>query len=194
LLSIKQSGVIFASCNLFRIIDIPCSLSILNKEAGKTMQNTNLEIIHHMVEEDLAASNRLIELLKQETVLTQEREYAPLALLVEEKSKELEILQTNAQQRVDWLTSLNVDTDEQAWNMFLQSYNDISLQEKWQAVKKNLEHCQEINTLNGKLINRGLTSHSRLLDIMRGNSNKADLYNANGNKQAMTSSISFTQA
>jgi flagella synthesis protein FlgN len=154
----------------------------------------NVQVIKVMIEEDLKISSEMINLLEKETLLTKDRDYIALSELIQEKSTKLEILQKNAAQRVDWLSSLNLGADENAWSMLLNTFNEPELQKHWFQVKNNLEKCNEINELNGKLISRGLNSHSRLLDIMRGSTAKADLYTAKGNRQTANSSISFTQA
>jgi flagella synthesis protein FlgN len=158
--------------------------------------------INDMIQQDLAASRQLLALLEEETNATKTRNYATLSHCLEVKTPLLEQLQENAKTRTDWLNSINKDinkdtnkgSDEANWISLINVTNDIDLKQQWHEVKKTIEHCQHINTINGKLISRGVNSHSRLLQMMRGNINQADLYNAKGNKLSTLSSGSLTQA
>jgi flagellar biosynthesis/type III secretory pathway chaperone len=76
----------------------------------------------------------------------------------------------------------------------LDSFNDDGVKETWQEVKTTIEHCKIINNVNGKLINRVVQAHNELLQIMRGNTQQADIYDAKGAKRSTKYSGMLTQA
>ena len=158
------------------------------------MNSEQLQKINSMVQQDLATSRQLLALLEEETSATKDRNYATLSQCLEEKTPLLEQLQNNAQTRSEWLKAMGKKTDEQGWLSLVNSSQEKTLQQQWQEVKKTIEHCQRINSINGKLINRGLTSHSRLLQIMRGNMAPTDLYDARGERRSTSLSGNVTQA
>lgn len=150
--------------------------------------------IHTMIQQDLATSRQLLALLEEETESTQTRNYDTLARLLGDKTPLLQQLQKNAQTRSEWLASLGKVSDEKSWGQVLHQISNEDLSQQWQEVKATVEQCQRINNLNGKLINRGLTSHTRLLQIMRGNIHQSDLYDAKGSKHSAVQAYNVTQA
>ena len=158
------------------------------------MKHEKLTDIHSMIQSDLATSRQLLSLLEEETSSTKTRDYLSLSRLLEEKVPLLEQLKDNAKRRSQWLASMNLQASEESWAELLKSLNDENLHHQWQDIKSTIEHCQQINETNGQLINRGLNSHSQLLNIMRGNSNNADLYTAKGNKMSLNHSGPMAQA
>ncbi len=158
------------------------------------MTTQDLNEIHTMINQDLATSRQLLALLEQEIDSTKSRDYEKMGQLLKEKTPLLEQLKQNAQTRSQWLISLNRSSNETSWAALLESFNDENLQKQWQEVKTTVEHCQKINEDNGKLVNRGVNSHQRLLQIMRGNIQQADIYNAKGSKQSSHFGGTVTQA
>jgi len=158
------------------------------------MNAKKLRDIHAMIQQDLATSRQLLALLEQENSSTQERDYVNMSQLLKEKAPLLEQLKVNAQQRSDWLLSLDCTPNEDNWKKLLQSLNNSEIQQQWQDIKNTIEHCQKINNVNGKLISRGALSHERLLHLMRGNTHQADIYDARGSKHSTGLSGTVTQA
>jgi flagella synthesis protein FlgN len=114
--------------------------------------------------------------------------------LLKEKTPLLDGLKKNAQIRSKLLLSSNQAANEKNWSLLLESFNDDSVKQTWQEVKTTIEHCKTINNVNGKLINRGVQSHMALLQIMRGNTQQADIYDAKGVKRSTNYSGMLTQA
>jgi len=158
------------------------------------MNAKKLHDIHTMIQQDLATSRQLLALLEQEKGSTQARDYASMSQLLKEKAPLLEQLKLNAQQRSTWLSELECTPNEDNWNKLLQSLNNNDLEKQWKDVKNTIQHCQDINNVNGKLISRGAQSHERLLHLMRGNTQQTDIYNASGGKCSTGFSGTVTQA
>ncbi len=153
-----------------------------------------LSTIHTMIEQDLATSRQLLALLERETDSTQERDYAAMSELLKEKTPLLDNLKKNAQIRSKLLLSSNQTANEKNWSLLLDSFNDHKVKESWQEVQTTISRCKDINNINGKLINRGVQSHSKLLQLMRGNTQQADIYDAKGSKRTSSYSGMLTHA
>ena len=158
------------------------------------MDSKYLSTIHAMIEQDLATSRQLLALLEKETDSTQARDYAAMSELLKQKTPLLDGLKKNAQIRSKLLLSTNQAASEKNWSLLLESFNDDSVKQTWREVKTTIEHCKVINNVNGKLINRGVQSHMALLQIMRGNTAQADIYDAKGTKRSTNYSGRLTQA
>ena len=83
---------------------------------------------------------------------------------------------------------------EDNWRLLLHSLGQEELQNQWLEIKETIHRCHQINTLNGKLIHRGLQSHQRLIEIMKGNFHKSSTYTAKGNQKGTGSSQTVTVA
>ena len=158
------------------------------------MNANDFAAINTMIQQDLATSRQLLALLEKETESTQNRDYQALAQLLEEKVPLLDQLKKNAHTRSEWLSSLGKSNPQQEWLQLLSNADNQSLSQQWQEIQSTIEHCQHINSINGKLISRGAKAHSRLLDIMRGNLHQANVYNAKGIKYSTALSGKVTQA
>ena len=158
------------------------------------MDSKYLSTIHAMIEQDLATSRQLLALLEKETSSTQARDFVGMSELLREKTPLLDGLKKNAQIRSKLLLSTNQAANEKNWSLLLESFNDEKVKQTWQDVKTTIEHCKTINNVNGKLINRGVQSHMALLQIMRGSSQQADIYDAKGAKRSTNYSGMLTQA
>jgi flagella synthesis protein FlgN len=158
------------------------------------MNSKYLTTVHAMIEQDLATSRQLLALLERETDSTQARDYKAMSELLKEKTPLLDGLKKNAQMRSKLLLSSNQAANEKNWSLLLDSFNNDSVKQTWQEVKTTIEHCKSINNVNGKLINRGIQSHNKLLHLMRGNTLQADIYDAKGTKRSNNYSGMLTQA
>ena len=158
------------------------------------MDSKYLSTVQAMIEQDLATSRQLLALLEKETDSTQARDFAAMSELLKEKTPLLDGLKKNAQIRSQLLLASNQAANEKNWSLLLESFNDDNVKQTWQEVKTTIEHCKTINNVNGKLINRGVQSHMALLQIMRGNTQQSDLYDAKGAKRSTNYSGMLTQA
>ena len=152
-----------------------------------------LHDINAMIQQDLATSRQLLALLQEESESTQSRDYVAMAMQLKAKTTLLEQLKHNAQKRADWLRNLNQEANDANWQRCLQALKQPQLQQQWLEVKSTVEHCQRVNEMNGKLINRKVSVNRKLLDILRGNQPSANLYNAKGTTRASSYRHSVTQ-
>ena len=165
----------------------------------KNSAKTNiLQSISEMIHEDLSCSRKLLALMEQESAATQSRNFDILEKLVNEKNRLLIQIKHNADRRYQLLTTNGKKADEAQWLNFLNGLENAAdnhaLTDQWKEIQQNIENCQAINNINGKVIQRGIKCHEQLIRLMRGNNPKTGLYNAQGKKQVIASGASFVEA
>ena len=152
------------------------------------------EDIETMVAKDLEISRQLVDLLHQETPSIQQRDFASISQLLQKKAPLLDQLKQHAELRKRWLMSLYNVASEKNWGQLLASYNLSKAQQQWQEVNNNITECRKINEINGVMINRGSQTYAQLLQILRGDIGKTELYNAKGNKKTTSTYASVARA
>lgn len=138
------------------------------------------EAIHGLVKTDLVLSTELMERLKQEREVLQERKFDAMMPLVESKEKTLKQLDKNTQQRQQLLLQAGITVNDSQWNQFIESINDSELKESWSELLTVLSECRQENSVNGKMIARGQQTMGRLLNILRGQVGIPELYDQSG--------------
>ena len=136
--------------------------------------------IETMLEDDLRHGRQLLALLEQETQAVKIRNYELVEQLLTEKTPLMELLKSNALKRQAWLESVQKTHQDANWNFILKQIKLEHLSQQWGEVKVVMSKCQEINTINGQLVQRGLKCNQRVLSILQGNTESEKLYNAKG--------------
>jgi flagella synthesis protein FlgN len=131
--------------------------------------------------DDIASAERLLALLDSEYQALSRSELTLLEELLEEKQQVLTVLEQHRQQRSELLRGLQLTPDRAGLEALAQrSPQDSTLMESADALSDLLEHCQEANLRNGRLIQHGQSSVEGLLMIVRGKNDTAGLYNRRG--------------
>ncbi|WP_049721838.1 flagella synthesis protein FlgN [Gilvimarinus polysaccharolyticus] len=157
--------------------------------------SANPQLVREMLNRDLHAAQRLQELLIEERGLLQTRNHEALVTLISEKNSHLTLLEGHAKERAALLQALQLDDNPQSWQEFLAS--DAHLTELiplWQQLHNEVSQCNELNNLNGKLVARSQQTLKRLLDLVRGKTSTAGLYDASGSATNSSSSNTLTRA
>lgn len=158
------------------------------------MSEYNLDIIQTMVKKDHAIGKQLLELLSNETISIQQRDYNAVKEILLSKAPLLDQLKQHSDLRRQWLLSLYKVADANNWKSFLSSFNTPEIHTQWEEVNKTIEECKVINETNGLLITRGKKTYSELLRLLKGNGNQTELYTAKGNKQSAQTYCTVTKA
>jgi flagella synthesis protein FlgN len=157
--------------------------------------SANPQLVREMLNRDLHAAQRLQALLSEERELLQTRNHEALAALISEKNEHLALLEGHAKERAALLQALQVDDNAASWQEFLAS--DDALRELiplWQQLQSEVSQCNELNNLNGKLVARSQQTLKRLLDLVRGKTQSAGLYDSSGSATNSASSNTLTRA
>jgi flagella synthesis protein FlgN len=154
----------------------------------------DISILNTMLERDQQAADRLAELLEEERRLLETRQQDKLQQVIDEKAAAIDTLNYHAKERATLLQSLSLPPTLDGWDNFLQrNTQTLPLRDAWYALSKKVEHCRELNEINGKLIARSQQTVNHLLTLMRGNTPTPSLYNAKGGQSQLTSSFTVTK-
>ncbi|MDO3385090.1 flagellar protein FlgN [Gilvimarinus sp. SDUM040013] len=143
--------------------------------------SVNPTLVAQMLNNDIAAAEALLDLLRQENELLKERKHPELETIVSAKSEHLNTLDAHARERSALLKSLGLANDSDGWVQYMHSQPPlVALTEQWTQLQELVHQCTLQNDKNGKLINRSQQTLNRLLDLVKGKGAGENLYNAKG--------------
>lgn len=155
----------------------------------------DINLLRQMHAQDSSAIQQLKQLLIDEREQLAQRKQDQLSIIAEQKTILVDQLNHNSKQRTAVLTALNLPTNAQGWDLFLQRNTaTLPLREDWQRLVVEFEECQQLNDINGKLIARSQQTLNHLLNLLRGKVATASLYTAQGLKSEQTSSFTVAKA
>lgn len=155
----------------------------------------DINLLRQMHAQDSSAIQQLKQLLIIEREQLAQRKQEQLSSIAEQKTVLVDQLNHNTKQRTAVLKALNLQTNAQGWDLFLQRNTaTLPLREEWQQLITEFEECQELNDINGKLIARSQQTLNHLLNLLRGKVATASLYTAQGLKSEQTSSFTVAKA
>jgi len=142
--------------------------------------NATPDQVKFNIETDIHACQELLKLMESERVALKERDVDSLQNIIDDKSTNLMKLESNARQRSQWAAlSQQTGPMEKSWVNIIESTNPTMLP-RWQELKENLQLCRNQNEINGKLLSRNQQIFTRLLNVVRGQSDAPNLYNQSG--------------
>ncbi len=155
----------------------------------------DITLLSQMLAQDSVAIQQLKQLLLDEREQLAQRKQEQLAAIAEQKTTLVNQLSHNSKQRQSILTALNLPTNTEGWDIFLQRNTiTLPLRADWQRLVGEFEECQELNDINGKMIARSQQTLNHLLNLLRGKVATASLYTAQGLKTEQTSSFTVAKA
>lgn len=148
-----------------------------------------------MMAQDGDAIAKLKQLLSRERELLEKRNHDELAVIVEQKSQLVDMLNLHAQMRQALLRNLGLSTDAKGWDLFLQRNSlTLPLRDGWKQIIDDFSECQALNDINGKMIARSRQTLDHLLNLLRGQVAAPSLYTAMGTKTQSNSSYTVAKA
>lgn len=153
-----------------------------------------IETITAQINADTQACTALIALFEEEQIALKERDLDKLDTLLESKSMHLNQLEQSAKIRFNWAKSYAQSPSNATWETLLAELRQPVLVEKWQALKTLFATCKAHNEINGRLIARNQQVFSRLVEIVRGQTQAPTLYGASGAASSYTGSHSVGEA
>lgn len=150
--------------------------------------------IVNFVQEDLESSARLIGFLEKEREALIKRNTAELSDIVANKNSLLDAIENNSQHRHALLSSLNIEATESNWQKIIAQLNDEELNKATELLIANLQQCQHLNNVNGKMVARGKQTLGRLHNILRGQVEPPNLYTNSGSTDLGNTSHAVVKA
>lgn len=155
----------------------------------------DITLLQQMLTQDSSAIQQLKQLLVEEREQLAQRKQEPLAAIAEQKAQLVDQLSHNSKQRNMILSALQLPTNAQGWDLFLQrNTTTLPMREEWQRLVSEFEECQAMNNINGKLIARSQQTVNHLLNLLRGKVAGASLYTAQGLKCEQSPSFTVAKA
>lgn len=153
------------------------------KPSNPQNQNMNTAPSAHDVQAqvagDINACKQLIRLLNEEADALTSRKPEQLEDIIQEKAAYLVQLDQSATMRSRWMKVSN-DQVPAKWQSLLESFNNPAIKSAWDTLKYLLEECKVKNETNGKMLARNQQVFSKLVNIMRGQTNAPSLYTSAG--------------
>ncbi len=150
--------------------------------------------IAKIIDQELQAATKLLQLLQQESDALSQRNADQLAQIIESKSQELVSLDQASKQRKQLMTSQKLPADDKHWRQLLNRCRDERLIAQWQQLEDNIKLCKKENETNGKLLARSQRVVNRLTAVLKGQSADTSLYNQKGNHNASKRTLTYAQA
>lgn len=155
----------------------------------------DISLLRNMITQDTAAVQQLKTLLLREREQLEQRKQDELPAIIEHKAALIDQLNASAKQRQQVLQTLNLPTNSQGWDLFLQRNTaTLVLRDEWQALVNEFEECKSMNEVNGKMVARSRQTLNHLLNLLRGQVAAPSLYTSNGTKSQQNSSYTVAKA
>ena len=133
-------------------------------------------------------SQQLIDCLNQEKLALNKNQLDKLNEISSEKQILLDQLNQLDKQRAASSTNEN-------FNKFIANSNNQPLIKQWDLTRQTISECQQLNEINGRLINKRSQINQDILSILSGRNEQADeTYNAKGNQTGSSSLLGGVKA
>jgi len=158
-----------------------------------SMQLT-VETIMAQIESDTKACEALITLFDDERQALKERNLDALDKILEHKSAYLLTLEKSANTRFSWAKQYAQSPSSDTWEALLTQLKQPALIQAWNELKTLFARCKQQNEINGRLIARNQQVFTRLVEIVRGQTQAPTLYGSSGAASSYTGSHSVGEA
>lgn len=155
-------------------------------EVTMAMISVESKTLHHNIEQDIDSCTALLTLLDEERDALKNREIDELERIIRDKAKRLSALENGAKRRSEIVRQLpeaqqSGANQQTLWRHLLEQQAPDVLDE-WNKLGELIKQCQRENEINGRLLSRNKQVFSRILSIMRGQTQNENVYTSQGSK------------
>lgn len=136
----------------------------------------------------------MLTLFESEREALKTRDSDALETILQNKNECIQVLENSAKQRAMWSQQAAQNDPENGWDTIIDSLSETQVKEQWSTLKQLFKRCKEENEINGRLVARNQQVFGRLIEILRGQTNTPNLYNAKGNASSNAGSNRFGEA
>lgn len=137
------------------------------------------------LKQDITDLNSLLALLAKEKDLLSTRKSKEIEEISSHKSSLIKAIESRAKTKAKLFAKSGLGIRPGHVEETLFTIDDKELKALWTESRDKLSLCKEKNLVNGAIINRSLSRTNRLMDILRGKSQKPNLYGQKGREQSM---------
>ena len=154
----------------------------------------SIDRLKALLQEDIQDLTKLSEILNKERTALKERSTTSLKQLSSDKSSRLKTIEYRAKEKAKLFVDAGYSIKKGEFEQVISEIPDTSLQSLWRKVNIGLKFCQDQNTVNGKVVSHSLKRVNKLMDIVRGQHNKPNLYGSSGKENTMGGLNSIAKA
>ncbi|MDT8428274.1 MAG: flagellar protein FlgN [Pseudomonadales bacterium] len=131
------------------------------------------DTISTLIENDLANTEQLSQLLKNERLQLETRNLEALQSLLQQKTELLASIERNGKACKNLLQQAGFPGTRQGMKEYCQQ---LGLEDSFTALQDNLRKCKELTLINGAIVHRSRINTLKIIDILRGIPTGAGLY------------------
>ncbi|MFD2228785.1 flagella synthesis protein FlgN [Alkalimarinus sediminis] len=147
-----------------------------------------------LLQDDIKDLTKLSEILNKERTALKERSNTAIQTLASEKSTCIKSIEYRAKEKAKMFVDAGYQIKKGEFEKAIAEIQDPSLQALWRKVNIGLRFCQDQNTINGKVVSHSLKRVNKLMDIVRGQHNKPNLYGSSGKENSFGGLNSIAKA
>ena len=137
------------------------------------------------IEQDQKLAEQLKAILREEKISLELRQYASYQALLQKKAQHLMDLELADANRRQALEEMGFNSDKNGFESFLEFVPD-SLKTRfinaWQGLADQMNACNRINKINGKILAHAQMSLDRLMHMVKGPQTQVSVYQSNGKR------------
>lgn len=145
----------------------------------------SIDRLKTLLQEDLNDLAQLNEILQNERSAIKDRSTDSIQKISAEKSSLLKTIEYRAKQKAQLFVEAGHAIKAGAFEQAVVAINNTELTALWTKVNQALKHCKDQNAVNGTVVSHSLKRVNKLMNIIRGQNNKPNLYGASGREHAI---------
>lgn len=138
-----------------------------------------------LLKQDINDLDTLFNLLRAEKSSLETRDNEQITRLCAHKSELVKQIDTRAKQKAKTIAGSGLGIKPGQVGAALATLGDQELSALWTTSLEKLEHCKHANQVNGAIISHSVQRTSKLMNIIRGQSNTPKLYGQQGKSQSL---------
>lgn len=154
----------------------------------------SIDRLKTLLQEDIKDLTKLSSILNKERSALKERAHTSIEQLASEKSICIKSIEHRAKEKARLFIDAGYQIKKGEFERIISEIPDESLQSLWRKVNIGLKFCQDQNTVNGTVVSHSLKRVNKLMDIVRGQNTKPNLYGASGKESAIGGLNSIAKA
>lgn len=166
--------------------------------ADNRHQHSRQQELVLLLQHEVNQVQNLMHSLEQEYAALAEQHTNTLEDVVRKKQDTIRELESIGQQRENLLASMNTTTEEQLNRASAESTADDQLSALWKELIVLADKCQEMNRINGSIVELVSRQSRHALDILHGispnSASRPELYDQSGYKTISAETHSLTKA
>lgn len=141
--------------------------------------------LKQLLGDDLKSLHELLQVLIAEKEALKASDVKAIDPFTQQKNELLDQIRSRAKQKIHALVGMGYRPETGNPSQFIRSAGLPELTALWSAAETELKACQELNSVNNRIVGHLQQRLSRLTDIFRGSASQAKLYGASGQQTSL---------